>query len=123
MKLFACSVCQNILFFENVRCNRCGHALAYLPDCAVLSALSPSADDAATFLPLAPEARGRRYRLCDNYTSHAVCNWAIPEGSADSLCRACRFNDVIPNLSDPEAKTAWARLAGRKRRDEGVHRT
>jgi hypothetical protein len=57
-----------------------------------------------------------RYRLCANYTEHGVCNWAVPSEDPEPLCLACRLNDVIPNLSDPLAKTAWQRMEIAKRR-------
>jgi len=36
MKLFECQHCGQLLYFENMRCERCGHVLGYLPDSAVL---------------------------------------------------------------------------------------
>jgi hypothetical protein len=32
MKVFHCDNCSALVFFENVRCVKCDHALAYLPD-------------------------------------------------------------------------------------------
>jgi hypothetical protein len=114
MKLFTCSSCRSLVFFENVKCTQCGHALAYLPDRALMSALEPV--DASLYVALAPTANGARYRLCANSLRHAVCNWAVPEASPDELCFACGFNEVIPNLSDPVALEAWHRLELAKRR-------
>jgi hypothetical protein len=127
MKLFACHVCQHTLFFENVQCNRCGHALAYLPDRAMLSPLEPIAPtangevagppgslNASKFRALS--ADGAPYRLCQNYAQHAVCNWAVPDDDPDPFCRACRLNHIIPNLSDAWAKSAWQRIETAKRR-------
>jgi hypothetical protein len=113
MRLFSCAVCKQMLFFENVTCGGCGHALAYLPEQRVLSALEPHGDE---FVALAPEAEGGRLRLCANYREHAVCNWAIPADSGDALCRSCRLNHVIPNLSSPAARQAWHKLEVAKRR-------
>jgi hypothetical protein len=56
------------------------------------------------------------YRLCRNYTAHAVCNWAIPTGDGNPYCRACRLNHMIPNLADAHAKEAWHRMEMAKRR-------
>jgi hypothetical protein len=40
-----------------------------------------------------------------------VCNWLVPGSDAPgALCRACRHNIVIPNLSAPENIAAWRRL-------------
>lgn len=32
MKIFHCNHCRQLVFFENIQCVKCGHALAYLPD-------------------------------------------------------------------------------------------
>jgi hypothetical protein len=39
MQLFECQHCGQLLYFENTRCERCGHDLGYLPESSVLSAL------------------------------------------------------------------------------------
>lgn len=116
MKLFTCSVCQQLLFFENVRCTRCDHALAYLPGYRIVSALELVEGSPGLFTALAPAAREARFRLCANYTEHQACNWAIPEESDATLCFACSFNEVIPNLSDATAKSAWQRIEIAKHR-------
>jgi hypothetical protein len=117
MKLFTCSACKNVVFFENSQCTRCGHTLAYLADRGVLSALERGDDDAAgAQVALDPAAEGARYRLCKNYTTYAVCNWALPEEDAHELCLACRLNETIPDLSDPTALSSWQGLEIAKRR-------
>jgi hypothetical protein len=100
MKIFTCSACKHVAFFENSQCTRCGHALAYLADRGVLSALEPDTEGApGRYVALDPAAQGIRYRLCQNYTAYAVCNWAIPEHAPDDFCLACRLNETIPDLS------------------------
>jgi len=117
VKLFTCPACTQVLFFENVRCGRCARRLAYLPDHRLLSALDPVPDGAPqTFVALSPAAHGARYRLCDNYTRHGVCNWAIPESDSTVLCAACRLNEMIPNLSEAGNLATWQRLEAAKRR-------
>jgi len=122
MRLFTCSSCQQLLFFENTQCQRCGHRLAYLPGLQVLSALESipateaEADKQTEFIALAPEAGGQRFRLCQNYEQHDVCNWGIPADSAESFCLACALNETIPNLEAADARHAWARLETAKRR-------
>ena len=115
MKMFVCAACHRAVFFENVRCGACGHTLAYLPEHAVLSPLVPT-DSPSMFTALAPEAAGARYRLCENSRAHGVCNWAVPEQSASTLCVACDLNEVIPDLSCEGALSAWRSLEGAKRR-------
>jgi hypothetical protein len=124
MKLFTCTSCGQVLFFENVQCTRCGARLAYLPEHRVVSALEaekPSdpaepSDVAAVFVALAPAAERRCYRLCVNYVQHGVCNWAVPTEHDDALCHACRLTTTIPDVSNPSAKEAWGRLEIAKRR-------
>jgi hypothetical protein len=116
MKLFTCAACGQVVHFENSRCTRCGHALAYLPDRGILSAVEPLAEDAATLTVLDPTVGDSRYRHCGNRIDHDACNWAVPGTDEHRFCRACRLNDVIPNLSDPAAHDAWLTLERAKRR-------
>lgn len=113
MRVFHCDHCQQLVFFENIRCTSCDHSLAYLPDRRVMAALEP-ADD-RTWRPVRPAAAGA-YRLCANYDRENVCNWAVPAGERDPLCTACRLTRVIPDLSKPGNKEAWYRLEVAKRR-------
>ena len=123
MRLFVCPACQQTVHFENSQCTRCGHALAYLPELGMLTAMepAPSADNAeggpqGIFVALGAGKNGR-YRLCGNQIDHGACNWAVPESDGKHrFCRACRLNDIIPNLSDPQAKQAWIKLEQNKRR-------
>ena len=57
-----------------------------------------------------------RYRLCGNQIDHAARNWAVPDGEDQRFCRACRLNEIIPNLADPAADRAWLALEDSKRR-------
>jgi hypothetical protein len=114
VKVFHCDHCGALVFFENVRCVKCGHALAYLPDLEVIGSLNEAGTNLWTS-PL-PRAGGRKYRLCANYVEHNVCNWAVPEDDPNPLCRSCRLTRVIPNLSLPGNKAAWAKLETAKRR-------
>lgn len=114
MRNFHCDHCQHPVFFENVQCVRCGHALAYLPDLSEIGSLEP-ADD-GLWRAVMREAEGRLYRLCHNYSQENVCNWAIPVGNSNSLCSSCRLTRVIPDLSLPQYREAWYALEVAKRR-------
>ncbi len=113
MKIFSCSKCAQVVFFENVRCTRCGSALAYLPDLATMGAMIEKDGWLTSSLP---SAKGRRYRLCQNSIDHGVCNWAVPEDDDSAYCRGCRLNSIIPDLSHPGALTAWGRIEHAKKR-------
>ena len=114
MKVFHCQHCQNTVFFENVNCTHCGHALAFLPDTCDMAALEPEVDD--RWRSLAPASKGRRYRLCANYQQHQVCNWAVLADDEQTLCVSCRLTQVLPNLELSGKLEQWARLESAKRR-------
>jgi hypothetical protein len=114
MNVFHCDHCQQLVFFENTVCVNCGSTLAYLPDLDQMGSLEP-AGDGLWRSPL-PEAEGRRYRLCHNYTGQNVCNWAIPAADPHTLCQSCRLTRAIPNLAQPGNKEAWYKLEVAKRR-------
>lgn len=102
MKLFRCQICDNIIYFENRTCGRCGHRLGYLPDLEIMAALEPAGGHAWT--PLAGDGAPRRF--CAN-ADYDVCNWLTAPDSQERLCVACRHNDTIPNVSEPAHLQAW----------------
>lgn len=109
MKIFSCA-CGNAVYFENSRCESCGRALGYLPEPGAMSAIEP---DGEAYRALFDQAR---YRQCDNYRAYQVCNWMVPEDDSNPLCRACRLNRLIPDLSVPDNIILWGRLELAKRR-------
>lgn len=113
MKLFTCSKCKQTVFFENVRCTRCGSTLAYLPDPAVMSAMEPRDGRLAA---LAPVAQNDLYSLCRNSVEHGVCNWAVPSKENEEYCRGCRLNGSLPDLSRSGALQAWGSIERAKKR-------
>ncbi len=124
MDLFTCRHCGQRLYFENTRCERCGHRLGYLPDAATLAALEPLPDaspgdapagDAWRPILAAPDAPARRF--CEN-AAHDVCNWMLPADAApgDRFCAACRHNRTVPDLSRPGNLRRWRKLEEAKHR-------
>ena len=116
MKLFVCAACHEAVHFENSQCTRCGHALAFLADRATLAALEPVDRAPGLFTALGVKAGGDRYRMCGNHIDHGACNWTVAEEDDHRFCRACRLNELIPDLSDPKAKEEWLKLERSKRR-------
>jgi hypothetical protein len=114
MKTFYCDVCGALVFFENVQCLKCDHALGFLPDVLDLSALEPESND--TWRALSPSAPGKAYRNCTNGREHEVCNWLVPIEDPEPFCASCRLNDVIPDLSDAHNRHRWFKLEQAKRR-------
>jgi hypothetical protein len=111
MKLFVCQACGQVLYFENVRCEHCGHALGYVPDLGTVSALEPLEGESFKALA-APE---KPYKFCENYR-HGVCNWMLPASDPEAFCAACRHNHLIPDLAIEGNNTLWARLEAAKHR-------
>ena len=108
MKLFTCQNCGQLLYFENIRCESCGHPLGYLPWDMTLSALEA---DEEVFRPFATP--GKQVRLCANAKENA-CNWLVPADSNATLCAACRHNRTIPDLAVPLNVQRWQKLEAAK---------
>lgn len=114
MRLFSCQSCGQILFFENVRCERCGHALGFWPDESNLHALEPAPDSTGdTWTALGIE--GRTFRLCAN-AQYDVCNWLVDAGLGETFCAACRHNQTIPELHVADNHLAWRKIEMAKHR-------
>jgi hypothetical protein len=71
-----------------------------------------SGDRPASLTPVGDQGS---YRWCDNRSTAAGCNWMIPASDPDALCQACRLNNVIPDLSQPENRERWGRTESAKR--------
>ena len=76
-----------------------------------MSVLEP-AEEGLWLVPDPPS----RYRMCANYAQENVCNWMVPAENPTPLCWACRLNQVIPDLSQPNHRVYWAKLEAAKRR-------
>jgi hypothetical protein len=107
MRLFECPSCGQMLYFENTRCERCGHRLGYDPDRATLLALEPDGDGWT-------DPSGT-WRYCAN-AAHDACNWLVPAPSEATYCAACRHNHIVPDLSDPDNLGRWRALEVAKHR-------
>lgn len=108
MRTFQCD-CGSPVFFINTQCLSCGHELGFLPEALDMASFaSGSTGDIET-----PHGR---YRKCANYVHEGVCNWLVRSDSDEELCQACRLNNVIPNLSEPENRTLWQEVEQAKRR-------
>jgi hypothetical protein len=114
MKTFYCDDCGSLVFFENLKCVTCGHALGFLPDLHDLSALEPASSTESR--ALSASAKGRLYRQCQNSRDHQACNWYVPVEDKNAFCLSCRLNKTIPNLAVPENLERWRKVESAKRR-------
>ncbi len=112
MTPFACTRCQQTVFFENNQCGACGARLGFVPGLLQMLAWAP---DAALGDPAFGDA-AVPLRPCANGTAHGVCNWMLDAGDEHALCRSCRLNLMIPDLSQPGHLDRWARVEQAKRR-------
>jgi hypothetical protein len=110
MNLFKCQACGQILYFENTICEKCSHRLGYIPEAGTLSALEPHD---GTWRALA--TGDKLYRLCAN-AEFDVCNWLVAEGDADTFCRACRHNRLIPDIGNQANLRSWRMIERAKHR-------
>jgi hypothetical protein len=111
MKLFRCQACDNIVYFENRACGRCGHRLGYIPELEVIAALEPMGGQ--NWTPLGVDGTLRRF--CAN-ADHDVCNWLIAASAPNRLCIACQHNNIIPDISNSQHLAAWRQLEFAKHR-------
>ena len=123
MRLFTCPFCSQMLYFENTRCERCGHTLGYDAATFCMRALDqqPDSDAANGGAPgvvwhdAAGDGSAGSWRFCANAGQEA-CNWLIPAGDDATFCAACRHNHLIPDLSKPENILRWRALESAKHR-------
>jgi hypothetical protein len=71
MKNFSCSACGNKVYFENVTCVRCGHALGFDAEAQVVVALKSDPFDGALYRSFTGSGGDMRY--CAN-AFYGVCN-------------------------------------------------
>ena len=114
MKTFFCDGCGALVFFENLKCLTCGHALGFVSDVLDLSALDAASND--SWKALAEPVKDRTFRFCENGRAHNVCNWLVPADSSDAFCVACRLNRTIPDLTITRNRELWYKIEGAKRR-------
>ena len=115
MKLFECRSCGQTLFFENTRCEHCGHRLGYDPNTVELLPLERTDAELDSLTWHVAGDPGQTFKFCDN-AAYDVCNWIIPADAAESFCLACRHNRTVPDLSKPQNKELWRNLEFAKHR-------
>jgi hypothetical protein len=112
MKLFNCTHCDQVVYFENDSCERCHHDLGFEATQQQMLALEPHGEQ--RFTALGP-GQGATYKYCANHAQQA-CNWLLPADAIEELCQACALNRTIPKLSEPEHITRWQNLEKAKHR-------
>ena len=110
MQPFPCSICRQLLFFDNSSCLRCGAPVGYIPEEQELVALK-AVDDGFE----RADGEPGRYRHCKNQ-SVARCNWLLDVEDPVELCVSCRLTSVRPNDTETDSLDAFADAEAAKRR-------
>ena len=109
MKIFECDNCGYPLYFENLKCEKCGHFSGY----------SYTYQEMKTFISesgfLKSDKDGDLFKYCRN-SGLGVCNWVIPAREESDYCLACSLNRIIPDLSIQENSQKWQKLEIAKHR-------
>ncbi len=95
MRRLSCPACGARVYFENYGCLGCGAQIAFDPERGGMAQLAEAAC------------------ACAN-RAQVACNWATRAG--EPLCRSCRLDSIIPNLSMPGNLDRWRRIEQAKRR-------
>ena len=121
MKTFNCSCPDHqVLFFESTHCVACDRVVG-LDDS--FDKVEPYNLDKKTGFYFKESQPDVRYQKCDNHANYSACNGMVnmdsfePSDVKDEvLCFACRFNEVIPDLSVVEHIPLWKKMEAAKRR-------
>jgi hypothetical protein len=99
LRSYRCPRCDQLVFFENNGCLRCGSALGF----------DPGRLDMVAF------DGGGGFRRCVN-EQVAGCNWLLPDAEDNPLCVSCRLTRTRPADTDADALVAFADTEAAKRR-------
>ncbi|MGA9276145.1 zinc-binding metallopeptidase family protein [Ilumatobacter sp.] len=110
MQPFSCSVCGQVVFFDNSTCLRCGSPLGYVRRERRVVALVEV--DGGVHQAGVPETL---YRRCANQKV-ARCNWLLDPEDVGDLCASCRLTTVRPRDDEFDAIEAFADAEMAKRR-------
>ena len=106
--------CGQPIFFRNSQCLACQAPLGYEPERGQVVTLAATEQEAVWKID--GQVDGQRFRRCANLHTAAGCNWLLPAEDDEPLCRACRLNRTIPDLSVTGNDLRWSRFETAKRR-------
>lgn len=109
MKVFQCGHCGHPLFFENNRCENCGHICGYRNSDRMMLTFDPQG------FKMISDRENTEYKYCKN-KEYDVCNWLLDYNDPNELCHACQLNGKIPDLSDSSNVDKWRELENAKHR-------
>ncbi|MBC7916536.1 MAG: putative zinc-binding metallopeptidase [Rhodoferax sp.] len=109
--------CGYPIFFRNHLCLHCGRALGYDPEKAAILSLD-AGDNEGEWRKAGQPDGGEVYRRCANFSEAPQCNWLLSKADSqyNTLCRCCRLNRMIPDLSYVSNVERWHKVEQAKRR-------
>jgi hypothetical protein len=116
VRLFTCECCKSVLFFENSRCMNCDQPIGYCAEAAKLVPLPKDQGENVSVDVALPGGKRESFLKCKNFTEHDTCNWLVRAEDQQPYCLSCRLTEVIPDVSEPKNKQAWAEVESAKRR-------
>lgn len=113
MRLFTCNRCEQLVYFENTSCTRCGAALGFNAETLNIESFEKNAED--LLQPVNGSAQ-QTYRYCANGLTYNACNWVVNTRDDNELCIACNLNRTIPDLTIDNHLSLWTKIEAEKRR-------
>jgi hypothetical protein len=111
MKLYTCSNCHSLIYFENNVCLHCGYTLGF--DAVSLSMLTLVLEKDNLFSDSV--RKQEKFHFCKN-AEFGTCNWIIPVAEHSAYCQACDLNRIIPDLTKNENLKRWKNIEIAKHR-------
>jgi hypothetical protein len=111
MKLYTCSNCHSLIYFENNICLHCGYSLGFYSASLSLITLVPEGKNLYSNV----QNKQEKYRYCRN-SEYSTCNWLIPDSRDTEYCHACELNRIIPDLTNEENLKRWRNIEIAKHR-------
>src|SRR3979411_2454220 len=102
MKIYSCSNCQSLIYFENNICLHCRYALGF--DANTLSLITLVAENDKLLSNI--QDKQEKFRYCKN-AEFGTCNWLIHSSRSGIFCEACELNRMIPALVNDENLKRW----------------
>lgn len=111
MKLYTCSNCNALLYFENNICLNCQHMVGF--SAGKLTLITLDTNEKNQLVDISNQFKA--YKFCAN-SAHGTCNWLIPETQVYPFCSACELIRVIQELSTLENINRWTHIEVAKHR-------
>jgi hypothetical protein len=109
MKIFQCGHCDHSIYFENIKCENCGHLSGFRDKDRKMLTFNEVGDT------LISDREKKEYKFCKN-KEYDVCNWLLKKNSPEEYCSACQLNRTIPKLADADNFENWTHLEIAKHR-------